>query len=74
MLEFLTGVAFALPWSLVAIGIVRGLQLIARGARLRWQGGIRACLADRNVRTGATLLSAAGSCGGFLAVAMGWPA
>lgn len=62
-----------LPWVLVAAGMVRGLQLVARGARQRWRGGIRACMADRSVRTGAALLSAAGSCGGFLAVAVGWP-
>lgn len=72
MAELLTAVAL-LGWLLVGLGIARGLYLVGQGAYANWQGGLKAVCADRLVRKGGTLLSAAGSCGGFLTVAIGWP-
>lgn len=69
----LLAAAKALPWALVALGIARGLFLVGRGTVARWRSGWRALCSDKLVRRGSTMLSAAGSCGGFLTVAMGWP-
>ncbi|GEM_PF-4548407 len=60
-------------WLLIAVGIVRGLLLVARGCIAQWHGGIRAMIGSRTTGQGLQWLAAAGSCGGFVFTAAGFP-